>query len=340
MRRVFSWPILVAGSGLVLALVIAVVFLPSAVYPGLTAAGLHGVASVSTRVDLQNARFALQNDFRGQLIQVLAALIVVAGAVATWQQIQVAREGQITDRFTRAMDHLGSGTLDIRIGGIYALERLALNSPSNRASVTRILTAFVREHAPWLVGSPNGPVHPTPEVDDKLPWLSNRANDVQAAMHVLARRPVHPGEPRLLLTRTDLRGIYLPDARLDEAFLRRANLARAWMPGIHLERSEMGDADLRRAKLRGAYMSQADLRDAHLQQADLRNAVVRRADLRGADLTDALLDGADLTGIKTDDTTVWPKGYPRPPHAGSPDTASTAPVQEVKRTEPEIREPE
>ena len=166
--------------------------------------------------------------------------------------------------------------------------------------MTRILTAFVREHAPWLVGSPGGPVHPTPELDDKLPWLSNRANDVQTAMHVLARRPVHRGEPRLLLTRTDLRGIYLPDARLDEAFLRRANLARAWMPGIHLERSEMGDADLRRAKLRGAYMSQADLRDAHLQQADLRNAVVRGADLRGADLTDALLEGADLTDIKTD----------------------------------------
>jgi hypothetical protein len=318
MRRILSWPILVSGSGLVLLLVIAVVFLPAVVYPGLTAEGLRGVASVSTRVDLQNARFALQNDFRGQLIQVLAALIVVAGAVATWQQIQVAREGQITDRFTRAIDHLGSGTLDIRIGGIYALERLALNSPSDRSSVTRILTAFVREHAPWLVGAPGGPVHPTPEVDDKLPWLSNRANDVQAAMHVLARRPVHRGEPRLLLTRTDLRGIYLPDARLDEAFLRRVNLARAWMPGIHLERSEMGDADLRRAKLRGAYMSQADLRDAHLQQADLRNAVVRGADLRGADLTDALLEGADLTDIKTDDTTVWPMGYPRAPHTENP----------------------
>ena len=87
-------------------------------------------------------------------------------------------------------------------------------------------------------------------------------------------------------------------------------------------------------------MSQADLPDAHLQQADLRNAVIRRADLRGADLTDALLDGADLTGIKTDDTTVWPKGYPRPLHAGSPDTAGPAPVQEVKRTEPKIPEPE
>jgi nucleoside 2-deoxyribosyltransferase len=79
-------------------------------------------------------------------------------------------------------------------------------------------------------------------------------------------------------------------------------------------------------------MSQADLRDAHLQQADLRNAVIRGADLRGADLTDALLEGADLTDVKTDDTTVWPMGYPRAPHAQSPDTAITTPAPDfIKR---------
>ena len=28
------------------------------------------------------------------------------------------REGQVTDRFTKAIDHLGSRRLDVRIGGI------------------------------------------------------------------------------------------------------------------------------------------------------------------------------------------------------------------------------
>ena len=132
MRRILSWPILVSGSGLVLLLVIAVVFLPAVVYPGLTAAGLHGVASVSTRVDLQNARFALQNDFRGQLIQVLAALIVVAGAVATWQQIQVAREGQITDRFTRR---------SITSAAARSISGSAVSTPSNASRSTLPPTA-------------------------------------------------------------------------------------------------------------------------------------------------------------------------------------------------------
>jgi len=220
------------GSAIAVLLAAAVVYLPAVIYPALTCPGLRGVASASTRIELQNARYALQNDFRGQLIQVLAGLIVITGAAATWQQIRIAREGQITDRFTRAIDHLGSDTLDVRLGGIYALERIAVNSPADRTSITSILGAFVRGHAPWLAGSTDGPEHPTPAVDQSLPWLTNRAMDIQTAMFALARRPQYPDEPRLLLSRTDLRGLYLHQPRLDRAIMRHANLARldSWCP--------------------------------------------------------------------------------------------------------------
>jgi hypothetical protein len=309
MRRVVSWRILAAGSGLVLLLLAAVVLLPAVVYPALSASDLRGVVGASNRVDLQNARYALQNDFRGQLIQILAALVVVAGAMATWQQIRIAREGQITERFTRAIDHLGSDKLDVRLGGIYALERIALNSLADRASVTSILGAFVRGHAPWPVGSPDGPAHPAP-LDDRLPWLTRRAADVQTAMDVLARRPGHPDERQLYLSRVDLRRMQLSKAKLDDTTLRHANLAGSSIIGAHLERCEMDDIDLRQADLREAQLAHADLPLAHLEGADLRHAILRHADLRGANLTGTLLDGADLTGIKADDNTIWPVGYP------------------------------
>jgi hypothetical protein len=334
MRRLLSWRILATGSGFLLLLLAAVVLLPAAAYPALSGTDLHGVAGASNRIDLQNARYALQNNFRGQLIQILAALFVVAGAAATWQQIRIAREGQITERFTRAIDHLGSEKLDVRLGGIYALERIALNSPADRASVTPILGAFVRGHAPWLVGSPDSPAHPAPEVDEKLPWLTHRAVDVQTAMHVLARRPGHPGEPKLFLSRVDLRRMQLSEARLDDTYLRHANLARSWIPGAHLERSEMKDIDLRQANLRGAHLAHADLRLAHLQGTDLRQAILRHADLSGANLTNALLDGADLTGIQTDHSTIWPTGYPRPPCVDKTDATATTPAPDsMARTE-------
>ena len=61
-----------------------------------------------------------------------------AGAVraVAEQNLQVAREGQITDRFTKAADLLGAqkdrttgvDPLARRLGGIYALERIACDS--------------------------------------------------------------------------------------------------------------------------------------------------------------------------------------------------------------------
>jgi len=312
MRQRVSWKVALACLAMVLLFLAILIYLPRLTDPTLSSRDLRGVTAAGTRITLQNARYQLQNESRSALLQALAALFVIAGAAATWQQIRITREGQMTDRFTRAIDHLGSENLDVRLGGIYALERLALNSPADRPSITPILGAFVRGHAPWPVGAPGAPVHPTETVDDHLPWLTNRAADVQTALHVLARRPADAKEPRLYLSRVDLRRTQISDARLANTYFRHANLACSWLPGAHLEGSEMADADLRDVNLRGAHLDHTNLRGAHLQGADLRHATLSRADLRGANLTDALLEGADFTGTEADDTTTWPAGYPRP----------------------------
>jgi hypothetical protein len=43
--------------------------------------------------------------------------------------VRVSQEGRITDRFTRAVDQLGSDDLTVRLGGICALERIAGDCP-------------------------------------------------------------------------------------------------------------------------------------------------------------------------------------------------------------------
>lgn len=325
MRRLLSWKVLIAASGLLLVVLLAVVLLPEVLYPALSGADLRGIASASSRVTLQNDRYEVQNDFRGQLIQILAGLFVVAGAVAAWLQIQITREGQITERFTRAIDHLGSDKIDVRLGGIYALERIARNSPADRPSITPLLGSFIRGRAPLDEGSADRASQPDPGSDEELPWLAYRAIDVQTAMDVLARRPGHPGEPKLFLADVDLRRMQLTEneAMLDGSNLRHASLAFSRLTHAHMERSELVDADLRYTDLRGANLSRADLRHARLQTADLRNAILRNADLRGANLTDARLDGADLTGIAADDTTIWPANIDMTP----PATTSITPTE-------------
>jgi hypothetical protein len=68
---------------------------------------------------------------------------------AAQDQLVIAQEGQITERFTRAVDQLGSDQLVVRLGGIYALERIAMNSPRDAATIAEVLSSYIRQHAPW-----------------------------------------------------------------------------------------------------------------------------------------------------------------------------------------------
>ena len=67
--------------------------------------------------------------------------------VATEENVSVAQEGQVTERFTRAIAQLGDDKMAIRLGGIYALERLAKDSEKDHGPIMEVLTAYVREKA-------------------------------------------------------------------------------------------------------------------------------------------------------------------------------------------------
>ena len=173
-----------------------------------------------------------------------------------WQQgtNELTEQGHVTDRYTKAIEQLGSENLDVRIGGIYALERVAQDSAAAHSTVIEALAAFVREHSrePWPL-----PDHPAGQEQE----LSTRP-DVQAAVTVIGRRDKEH----------DIRRIDLTGARLIRADLRAANLSYA---------------DLRAADLTGA-----DLTGADLHATDLRAADLSGADLTGADLSGANLGGA------------------------------------------------
>ena len=149
-------------------LLVIIILVPLWLYPPLGAAALHGVPGAQTRIQLQQAQSQLANNARAAVLQTLGGLLILAGAAATWWQVHISREGQITERFTRAVDQVGSKKVDVRIGGIYALERIAKNSPADRTSIQYLLGAFVRNHASWPVGAPDGPQHPTATVDEHL----------------------------------------------------------------------------------------------------------------------------------------------------------------------------
>ncbi|MFJ3309612.1 pentapeptide repeat-containing protein [Streptomyces sp. NPDC086549] len=275
------------------------------------------------------------NDIRATLLQGLAGVALLVGAFFTWRQLQVTRQGQITERFTAAVERLGSASMEVRIGSIYAMERIAYDSLDERATIAEVLCAFVKRTAlaspPAARPSPRDTAHKGELARShagEVP-LPVRAPDVQAAMSVLGRRARPRQDQELHLDRADLRGLRLSyadladadlhyadltDAVLIGADLERADLTGIWLAGAVLIKANLDQADLRNVVLWHARLDDADLRATDLSGADLTGAVVGGArfdlsDLRGTDFTSVNLAAATFTGAVADATTVWPADF-------------------------------
>ena len=219
-----------------------------------------------TRVARQREILQFQADNLAKIwttiVQAIGAVVLAIGGYFTWRNLRVAQEAQITNRFTQAIGQLGAelkdGTpnLEVRLGGIYALERIARDSPRDHWTIMEVLTNYVRQNAPW----PPRP-HAQPAIS---PWRARKVAeataggkpraDIQAILTVLGRRkpPQEPPEWREL-GRLDLTGADLREADLSEATLSMAQLSGAILSGAILR-----EADLREAYLTGAKNLTAD----------------------------------------------------------------------------------
>src|SRR5579872_7513033 len=99
-----------------------------------------------------NERAAEIGRVRTALLAIAAGSVAVVGLVYTARTFALNRQGQITERFTRAVDQLGSSEVDIRLGAIYALERIARESAVDHPPIVAILSGFVREHSKTATG--------------------------------------------------------------------------------------------------------------------------------------------------------------------------------------------
>ena len=189
------------------------------------------------------------------------------------KQSEIAADQSIAEAFTRAITHLGDKKLEIRIGGIYALARIARDSKKDHWPIMEILTAFVRQNAPWKEGD-------KPEEKPSPP-----KPDIQTILTVLGRRECAHEECQVRIL--DLRNTDLGMADLKWAYLQGADLERA---------------DLKGADLQGADLKWADLQGAHLQRADFKGA-----DLEGVDLSQVLgLTKEQIESAIRDDKTKLP----------------------------------
>ena len=222
-------------------------------------------------------------------------------AKASQDQAKTSRRGLLNERYQKGAEMLGSKVLSVRLGGIYALKRLAEDEPEQyHLQITHLFCTFVS--------------HPTEDEDYMAALRSTEQKphrlreDVEAAIAAIGTRSEDEikleGKFSLILEGAYLVGAYLRGANLTGVSLSKANLAGAYLFKVNLTGTHLNGADLTGAYVGGANLTRAYLLKANLTKADLTDATLTNTNLSGADLTNADLTSVDLTNAVLTNATL------------------------------------
>ncbi|MCE7999020.1 MAG: pentapeptide repeat-containing protein [Rhodobiaceae bacterium] len=219
---------------------------------------------------------------------------------------KLSEQAQITDRFTRAVEQLGHENRSVRLGAIYALERIAKDSERDFDVIMGTLAAYARVQAPFAYKQSSSPAVSfdafnvaveTPDIgaDYQKQFEKYRPSvDVEAALLVLSRviPRNHPLRTfrRIDLRFTDLRGLDLPQSDFS---------------GFRFDFSNFDGANLIESSLRNVSLNHASLNAVRLEHSDLTEATLKGATLIRSQLSDAILTKANLSECELLRTNLW-----------------------------------
>src|SRR5215211_5642368 len=296
------WPRILAV-GLFLVVFVA----PRLFVPARSAASLAGVTDPAARGRLEDERLKLQHDVRVGLLQAVAGVAVIAAVAATWQQLdtdrrqlrqqlEAAGQEQASERFARALDQLGSEQLDVRLGGIYGLERIAA-----RGAETAAAAGAYRPPGPEGSGEPRrgAPVDREGAGEPRrgAPVGREGSGEPRRGAPVGGDDPPGPG----WWAGQDWVQVY----EILSAYVRTTSHRppigpTTWTAALHIRQPDVHAAVTvlaRRTVLAG---------DPPL---DLAGSLLPAARLGSARLAGADLGGANLAGARATVATAWPDGF-------------------------------
>ncbi|MDO6731941.1 pentapeptide repeat-containing protein [Marinovum sp. 2_MG-2023] len=217
--------------------------------------------------------------------------------------------------------------LEVRIGAIYALERIAKDSGSDHVQIMEILCAYIRQNAPASEAKPwpelkmkEGEIDGLLEGDWKARLMAYRAaqetakknltmrEDIQVALTVIGRRSTRQRELEAKANNNDTGFVFdnfLPDIGFinmdfdSETQRTQARMVQSWTRKLLDYRGFL--LDLGNCNLRGAYLVEGNFAGASFINSELQAANFDGANLRGANLfavnsEEALFRRAHLQG--------------------------------------------
>ncbi len=201
-------------------------------------------------IDAKKTRF---RDVALALFATLSGFGVLFGFYTSIVRTETAEQGQITERINKAIENLGKSdnnkpVIEVRIGALLALERIAKDSIRDHIQIMEILCAYIRY---------NSPLENLSNDADKDQDISE---DIQTALTIIGRRAKWPeGKKRLKHERDQDYKIDLRSSNLRGAYFENANFSYAWFNYADMRGAEFFRANLNYAILNNVILKHAGL---------------------------------------------------------------------------------
>ena len=275
------------------------VLLPAAGWDWLRS-GESGSGGESNSTTIRNVGFLIA----GMLALVFAVwrgVLLQRQAATAERQSETLQQGLLNERYQKGAEMLGCGVLTVRLGGIYALQRLAEEHPEqHHIQAMRLLCAFLRlPTKDQSLESGQAAIEPG--------TLLGIRQDVEGIMQAIgSRSKLRIGlerevEFRLDLRGADLRGAQLLDADLSQAMFHHAHLSNVNFANTDLTDSFLSYADLSQAEFHDVNFTRTRLWSANLSGAMLQNADLSKMDFHNTNLAGTNLLRANLSGANFHD---------------------------------------
>ena len=220
---------------------------------------------------------------------IIAITLAVWRSIVATHQAATAQQGLLNERYQKGAEMLGSNVLSVRLGGIYALERLASKYPEQyHIQIMKLFCAFAR--FPTKDQSLE-----SGQVEIKPGTLLGIRQDVEAVIHAIGSRAESGiALERKASFRLDLRGVDLPKAQFLDANLSNAMFHDSNLSGTNFANTDLSDAFFTSADLSGATLRSMNFTRTRLSFVNLSGAMLEDEDLSGLDFHDANLSCANL----------------------------------------------
>lgn len=195
------------------------------------------------------------------------------------RQADTAQQGLRNERYQKGAEMLGSEVLSVRMGGIYALQRLAKEHPEEyHIQIMRLLCAFVRR--------------PTPDKD----YEAELYNNLRGKVHHNIEGPIAREDVQGAMQAIGTRGDQEVELEKDQEF--QLDLSHARLRHMTLRYLNLYGANLYNTDLFDAILVFTDLTSAWLSEATLSKAKLLGTILSGSTLIKARVSGTIFTGVQ------------------------------------------